>query len=229
VRSAILAMALIAAPGLAQEGGAADRSDPRIRIVRPEAGQRVPLTAYPGLPLTILLQRGEEIRQVAIGEATAFDAVVSPKGDAVTVEALQPGARSSLNVRSDRAIYFFDLMTGHGAEASHIVRIEEAAQPQPFASGNPDIDTLAYTYRLKGDRNIRPLTVADDGERTYVEWAKDQPLSAVFGIGATGEEEVVNGYMRGSLYVIDRVYPELVFRMDKDKAEAERQARGAGE
>ena len=53
-------------------------------------------------------------------------------------------------------------------------------------------------------------------------------MPAVFGIGPTGQEEVVNGHMRGSLFTIDRVYGELVFRIDKARAEAHRQQELAG-
>jgi type IV secretion system protein VirB9 len=42
----------------------------------------------------------------------------------------------------------------------------------------------------------------------------------VFGIGFNGEEEVVDGYMRDGVFTIDRVYGELVFRIDKKRARA---------
>jgi len=47
----------------------------------------------------------------------------------------------------------------------------------------------------------------------------------VFGIGYNGEEEVVDGYMRDGVFTIDRVYGELVFRIDKKRARARRLGR----
>ena len=44
----------------------------------------------------------------------------------------------------------------------------------------------------------------------------------MFGIGVNGEEEVVDGYMRGDVFTIDRVYGQLVFRIDKKRARARR-------
>lgn len=80
----------------------------------------------------------------------------------------------------------------------------------------------ASAWQIKGDRTIRPTRVSDDGLRTYLEWRPEQSLPAVFAIGATGAEEVVDGYMRGTVFVIDRVHERLVFRIDGDKAIATR-------
>ena len=67
---------------------------------------------------------------------------------------------------------------------------------------------------------MRPATIRDNGRKTVITYAPGQPLPAVFAIGATGDEEVVDGYMRGEAFVIDRVHSELVFRIDKKKARA---------
>ena len=75
---------------------------------------------------------------------------------------------------------------------------------------------------MRGDRAVRPADLSDDGYKTRITYAPGQVLPAVFAIGPTGEEEVVNGYMRGDVFVIDRVYGELVFRIDKEAATARR-------
>lgn len=80
----------------------------------------------------------------------------------------------------------------------------------------------AATWSMKGDRSIRPARIRDDGSRTYLEWRPEQPLPAVFAISPTGAEEVVDGYMRGEVFIIDRVHARLVFRIDRDKAVASR-------
>jgi type IV secretion system protein VirB9 len=80
----------------------------------------------------------------------------------------------------------------------------------------------ANQWRVKGDRSVRPLRIHDDGSRTYLEWGAEQSLPAVFAVGSTGSEEVVDGYMRDGVFVIDRMHHKLVFRIDKDKAIAVR-------
>ena len=67
-----------------------------------------------------------------------------------------------------------------------------------------------------------PSSIRDDGEKTYVEWNADQAIPAVLAIDRLGREEMINAYMRGSVFTIDRVYDHLVFRLDKVYAEARR-------
>lgn len=80
----------------------------------------------------------------------------------------------------------------------------------------------APQYRLSGEKALLPARIEDDGERTFLAWSAEQSLPAVFGIGANGEEEVVDGYMREDVFTIDRVYGELVFRVDRKIARAKR-------
>lgn len=80
------------------------------------------------------------------------------------------------------------------------------------------------TYSLKGAALLRPVRIGDDGTHTYIQWAEDQPIPAVFALDPRGTEQIVDGYMRGDLFTIDRVYPRLVFRIDRDRAEARRNA-----
>lgn len=89
------------------------------------------------------------------------------------------------------------------------------------APGLPDAPAMA-TYHLKGAAMLRPIRIGDDGVHTYIQWSEEQPIPAVFALDPRGNEQLVDGYMRGDLFTIDRVYPVLVFRIDKDRTEARR-------
>jgi type IV secretion system protein VirB9 len=78
------------------------------------------------------------------------------------------------------------------------------------------------SYRISGDSSVRPLSVSDDGVKMEIVWSRAQAIPAVFSVGDQGREEVVNGNMRDDIYVIDRVYTELLFRIDKARARARR-------
>lgn len=104
-----------------------------------------------------------------------------------------------------------------------------SAQAQELAS-HDDRAAAAQTagsqvdrrYRLSGDRALRPVEIGDDGIHTYIVWSEEQSLPAVFGINAIGKEEMVDGYMRQGIFTIDRIYEQLVFRIDKKAAKAKR-------
>lgn len=94
-----------------------------------------------------------------------------------------------------------------------------------FQRANPRSEEMSGTYRLRGSRELRPEAISDDGMKTYIEWGRYQSLPAVFGVGPSGNEEVVDGYMRDDVFTIDRVYEHLVFRLDREEAFARRRQR----
>ena len=77
-------------------------------------------------------------------------------------------------------------------------------------------------YRMSGARDLRPVSVGEDGAKTYITWGADQAIPAVFAVDPAGKEEMVDGYVRSGTYTIDRVCNELVFRMDRQLARAKR-------
>lgn len=206
------------------------RDSPRIQSVRWVAGQTIVLTALPETTLTVMLEPGETIRRATLSGSRVWDVTVSAEANSIQVTAQEGAAPATLLVETDGRSYEFALETGFGLMAAYIVRVqsEQAAIGAADNSFEPITD-LNWTYRLRGDREVRPVSVRDNNEKTVITYAPDQALPAVFAIGPTGEEEVVDGYMRGDVFVIDRVHEELAFRIDKEKATAERNNREDGE
>lgn len=113
-----------------------------------------------------------------------------------------------------------------GVEVPTMIPSAEGAPPavptSPFTPPSPVGAAHAGEYRLSGDKSLWPSTVTDDGAKTYIRWADDQPIPAVFASERKGEEETINGYMRNGSFTIDRVYDHLIFRIDKVEASAVR-------
>ena len=99
-----------------------------------------------------------------------------------------------------------------------------AIAPPAVAQEAAPSDAPAANYRLSGDKALRPSRITDDGTHMYLEWAAEQDLPAVFSVTTLGEG-MVEGYMRGGVFIIDRVYSQLVFRIDKKWAKAQRVSR----
>lgn len=198
-----------------------DSEHPRIQSVQYVSGQQVVLTMLPETPLTVVLEPGDAIADVRPGPEGGFTTRVSAERDSFTILPLEPSARSTLEVTTRQRDYSFLLKVDYGPEAALLVRYDYRAAAPATAEQRP-VSTQRWTYRFRGDREVRPQGITDDGYRTYITYAPGQPLPAVFAIGPTGKEEVVNGYMRGEVYEIDRVYEKLVFRIDREKATARR-------
>jgi type IV secretion system protein VirB9 len=202
---------------------------PRIQTAQWRTGQPLVLTALPQTALTVMLEPGETIQRATLGGSAAWEVAISAEADSFQITPLPGAVPASLSVETDRRAYSFLLEIGDGLQAAYLVRLQFDMGPSVVMSGaggaSDDIAGLDWTYRMRGDRSVRPASIRDNGEKTVIEYAADQSLPAVFAIGPSGDEEVVNGYMRDGLFVIDRVHQELVFRIDKEKATARRSAR----
>ena len=219
-----VAVALVAwATGAAaQIAPAPGPDDPRLQTVSYDPARPVRLVIFPDASLTVMLLPGEQIEQVTVSDPSAFEARATGANDSLGIRPLRADATGTLLVDTAERRYEFELATGSGLAAAYVVRFVgsgTAATPPPVRPAAP---AITGEYRLSGEQTLMPSKIGDDGTRTYLEWAAYQSLPAVFGIGFNGEEEVVDGYMRDGIFTIDRVYGELVFRIDKKRARARR-------
>jgi type IV secretion system protein VirB9 len=224
-------LALSAAPAWAQVSPAPGPDDPRLQTLVQPQGQRARLVIFPEASLTLIMSPGERVQRVRLSDSSAFHVAVTGDDDSLSITSLRPGAIATILVQTTGGERQFDLETGRGLAAAYVVRLVASTPPPPrIAAQNerPDLAAMPGHYSLKGDQALRPERLADDGLKTYILWGDGQPLPAVLGVGASGQEEVVPGYMRGDIFTIDRVYPELVFRMDKQKTVALRQSERTG-
>lgn len=223
-----MALALAAStPALAQVVPSFEVDNPRVQSITYVDGENVLLTVLPDSGATVMFERGERIERVVLDNSDAFDIRVSPDGDGLLVLPQREDAATRIAITTDRRPYRITARTGSGLTAAYLLQYRYDDAPfteEEAVTPLADIPAEArWTYRLRGDREVRPLAIRDDAQRTYITYATNQALPAVFAEGPSGDEEVVNGYMRGEVFVIDRVYSELVFRIDDERATARRQ------
>lgn len=235
---ALLSAAPLAAQVLPEPG----TPNPRIQTVRWQTDQIIQLTALPATGLTVVFEQGEQVRDVDVNTAR-IDARISSEKDSLLLIPKSEGNLGTFEVSTDRRRYGFALRTGNDLMAAYVVRFVsgQAMQELPASAEGPAFPAMqpapvpvpntkgAWTWRIRGDAAVRPATISDDGVRTLIAFPEGAPLPAVFAIGASGDEQVVNGYMRQGVFVIDEIWQELVFRIDAKKATAQRiAAKGSG-
>lgn len=226
MRWLIFGTALIAGSAPAQQ---ASNGDPRIVALATQAGGLMHLPTSSDQTQTVLFPQGERIVSVILSDPSAYFVNVAGAGDSLTVRAANGYALAVMSVRTHTRTYEFELVAGTPGAAT-VVRLvsrlpgsTSALRPLPQAMARN-----GATYRYTGNRTLRPVSITDDGNKTYIEWGKDQALPATFGLGPTGDEQMVDGYMREGVFTIDRVYQTLIFRIDKEDAKAIRQEQRRG-
>ena len=212
---------LTASPLAAQVKPKAGTGDPRIQTIDYVPDQVFQLSATPGYALTVELSADEQVENVAVGDSGAWQVTANHRGDHLFVKAIQGGVSTNMTVVTNVRLYNFELVPSSGADA-YTVRFR---YPNSGNDGFADDAASAAgqgRYRLGGDKALRPSEISDDGKHTYIRWPREQALPAVYAVGATGQEMLVNGMMRDDVFVVDNVAEKLVFRIDKAVATATR-------
>ena len=197
---------------------------PRIQTAYYEPNEATLLTMLPSTLVTVMFQPGETISGVSPDDNEDFRVRVASDRNSLVILPSKGATTGNLQVTTPGRSYNFVLRVEESRAAALLVRVVDAVGETP-GSMSPSFDfttTEVWDYTLRGDREVRPERLSDDGSKTRIRYYPGQALPAVFAIGPTGEEEVVNGYMRNGEFVIDRVYDVLVFRIDRNKAKATR-------
>lgn len=197
-------------------------ADPRVRTVSYQADQVVQIEGAPGFQVVVELAPDEQITSVAVGESSAWQVTANRAGSHLIVKAVQGGVATNMTVITNVRVYRFDLVPIY-TPTVYTLRFEYPPPPPSIAAVPVG---LTNRYKLTGARSLWPERMADDGERTFIEWPKNVDLPAVFAIDSQGKETLVNGMMRDDRLVIDAVSAELVFRIDKHVARAKRRPQG---
>ena len=81
-------------------------------------------------------------------------------------------------------------------------------------TGNANLSgSLNYLYYGKGDKAIVPTAIWDDGRFTYIQYADNRDLPAVYKINPDGSEMLVNTHIEEDVMIIHEVTEQLVLRL----------------
>lgn len=200
--------------------------DPRVQSVEYSPDQVVLLQAALGYQISLEFAPDERIENVALGDSGAWQATPNRRGDHLFVKPLQSGVATNMTVLTDSRLYTFELrpLSGPQRDMAYTVRFRyPGTAPSPVeGDAVATSDQPPGRYRLSGERTIRPIGIDDDGAKTYIQWAPDVALPAVYSIDGKGREALLNGNMRDGIFVIDSVVTRLLFRVDRQVARAVR-------
>lgn len=222
-RLAWLAIALCAA-SFVQHPSQASAYAQRSRVINYVPDQVFRIEGEQGYQITLQLGADERIENVAVGDSTAWQVTANNRGDLLFIKPVRNGVSTNMTVATDVRIYLFELtpVSGRASDMPYMVKFSFPAKSGQAVGAKP-LEPAGH-YRLGGARALRPSSITDDGERTYIEWPADSAMPAVFAIDGQGRETLVNGNMRDGRYVIDSVLQKLVFRIDSATANAVRTA-----
>lgn len=215
-----LAVLAAATPAFAQVQPVPDRNDPRIGWLRYGPAETARLNVPVGNDATIILPPGETVTAINPPAPVDWQLDVRSNGQMVVTRPVRPGPDVAITFSTPVRSYRFVLSTTPSNPASLVVNVLGPVRSAPATSPAANVPTTEW--ELKGNKELKPSAIYDDGMKTYIEWPPAAAIPAVLAVDGLGREEMVNGYMRGSVFVLDRVFDRLLFRIDSARAEARR-------
>lgn len=219
------AAVVLAAPVAAQVRPTPTNSNLHLHTVPYDPEAIVELSAAPGYQLTVALSPDEQVQNVAVGDAAAWQVSVNHAGDHLFIKTSAPVA-TNMTVITTVRVYNFDLYPVGQLlpDTPYTIRftypdIPEADAGEQYVDVSP-LRRAQSRYRISGERSLRPDSVTSDADRTYISWSREKAIPAVYAVGSGGEEVLANGTMRDDVYVVDGVPAELIFRVDNHSAKA---------
>lgn len=197
------------------------QNDSRLETISYQDGVTVTVNSAVGHGVMIVFAAGERVVAFDAADPEAFSIDESVNTGSLVIRTNRTPENPIITVRTQLRSYRFLVQTGMPEDADMVVQFTYADEKTAVADAQVS-EVKKLQYRITGEAALRPAQISDDGTRTFLIWAEDQALPAVFSVNAFGDEEIVDGYMRAGIYTIDRIYPRLVFRIDRKAAKAER-------
>jgi type IV secretion system protein VirB9 len=224
-----LALALTAVPAWSQVQPQPSGGDPHLQQIDYNPSQIVELKGAPGYQMMVELSPDEQIQNVALGDASAWTVSVNKEGNRLFLKPAQPGVSTNMTVVTSVRVYSFDLAS-LGSPSPDMPYTVEFHYPTARirTADSQYVDVGAATrrlsrYRVSGDRELRPFTLSNDGQHTFISWPKTADIPAIYAEDAEGRDVLVNGMMGpDDTYVVDGVPDRLIFRIDDATARAVR-------
>lgn len=199
------------------------------RVVNYVAGGLVNLRGAVGYQLMIELAPDEQVKNIAVGDSSAWQINIGKQGNRLFLKPVRRAPPTNMTVVTSVRTYTFELEAVGEIAAGVPDTIDfryPARTSTPDVTGYVDVGAATRRlskYRITGDENLRPESVSNDGQRTYIEWPRTASIPAIYIVDGSGKEMLVNGMMgTDDVYVVDGVPQLLVFRADRASARAER-------
>lgn len=217
--------------------------DSRIQYVEYDEDNVVKIRAKIGYTVTVQLDKGESAEQgvVVTGDNQAW-AMETKGNNLIFKPAAEKGLNTNLTVITNKRTYVFDLgLAGCSynkkgkkvcTPPTYLLRFtypDEIAKEKLLAARrqaralqfrikyglNGNQTPLNYVYYGKGDKAIAPTAMWDDNRFTYIQYADNRDLPAVYKTMPDGSEMLVNTHLEDDTLVIHETAEHFVLRLGK--------------
>lgn len=180
----------------------------------------------------VALEAGEKLVSVSAGDTVRWIVGDTTSGEGKTaqvhilVKPIAADLTTNLVITTDRRTYHLELnATDKTYMASvswtyppaDLIALKREIDPGWTATvdAGPDLAALRFRYRIEGDAPWKPQRVFDDGIKVYIQFPsglKQGEAPPLFVIGGDGKPALVNYRVKGTTYIVDRLFAAAELR-----------------
>jgi type IV secretion system protein VirB9 len=222
-------LTLLSVPALAESTPRSGPLDRRIRFVSYNPDDVIVIEASYGASTMIVFQDDEKIETLAAGDAMAWKVEPNKRGNVLFVKPVDKNTNANLNVLTSKRSYVFVLRAAFRPVAQQVFKVvfrypddeadkklleaakERASQP---LRQTLDVANANSRYAYKGSSANKPLTVFDDGKKTWFRFEASTP--AIFAVDGERNESLVNHHREGEYVIVDKVNFQWTLRSGEE-------------
>lgn len=187
----------------------------------------------------IALQPGEQLTSVSAGDTARWIVGDTASGSGKTqqthilVKPIAPNLETNLVINTDKRTYFLELSSQQSAAMSSVswtypdddlLALKRKTQQANHIAANTiaqgvRLKHLNFGYRIRGDAPWKPLRVFDDGKKVYIQFPKGLSRTEappLFVHSASGHPALVNYRVKGTYYIVDRLFNHAELRLGEE-------------
>lgn len=214
------------APALAAQQTYPSPKDSRIRFVDYDENDIVTVLGKVGNDTMIIFEPGEQIQDLSGGDTAAWAVGVTTARNGFFIKPSATSPATNMHVVTTRRVYSIDLkLAGRGQINYLTVRYryptQDAARQQAAAETKRTREALSagvpsakknYRYSAQGSSDTTPVEAFDDGTATFLRFAPNASVPAVYAVGEDGKEHLVNTSMQDDVLRVHKVMAKLILR-----------------
>jgi type IV secretion system protein VirB9 len=194
------------------------------------------LYAAPSQVTDIALEPAEKLVSVSAGDTVRWVVGDTTSGEGKTaqvhilVKPIQPDLESNLVIATDRRTYHLEMRSSEKTYMASVSwtypesqllalkkqRAEADVTGTVVADSGINVEQIRFRYRIEGDAPWKPRQVFDDGAKVYIQFPSglaESEAPPLFVIGPDGKPALVNYRVRGTTYVVDRLFAAAELRL----------------
>jgi type IV secretion system protein TrbG len=184
----------------------------------------------------IALEPGEKLVSVSAGDTVRWVVGDTSSGEGkdaqvhILVKPVGADLETNLVVTTDRRTYHLEMRSSQTTYMASVSWTYPASELVSLRKSRADVDAataavadvgikleqLRFRYRLEGDAPWKPTQVFDDGGKVYIQFPPGLAQSEappLFVLGPDGKPALVNYRVRGTTYIVDRLFAAAELRL----------------